>query len=280
MRPHNRFVAARGTGPFGWRSIFVRTAIIVAVLSAAAGVVWAQDLPDPVGYVNDFARLISDTDERAMERIIVAVQEQTGAEIAVVTVENMGSYGSIEQYGIALAEKWKVGPADTDEGVILIVAEAERKVRIEVGYGLEGAIPDGKAGSILDTYVVPYLKNNDYGSGLVNGVAAVAQVIADEHGVTLTGVESASAPAGSSSASEPEFTTNISRFFYLLIVLLFVGGRWFIFPLLFMGRRRGFFGGGFGTAGRSSGGFSSRSGGSFGGFSGGSFGGGGGSRGF
>ena len=132
--------------------------VLVAFLTVVAGPLWAQQLPKPVGYVNDFANVIPAGEEQQMEQIITAVREQTPAEIAVVTVQSMSPYASIEEYGIALADAWKVGSSSDDAGVILILALSERKARIEVGYGLEGAIPDGKAGAILDNYVMADLR--------------------------------------------------------------------------------------------------------------------------
>jgi uncharacterized protein len=238
---------------------------VILILLLFASAVGAQDLPKPQGYVNDFASVIDATDENAIRSAIEEVQQKTGAEIAVVTVDSFAPYATIEDFGIALAEEWQVGPADTDEGVILIVAVEERRVRIEVGYGLEGAITDSRAGRILDDYVVPYLRNNEWGAGLLNGVRAIAERIASEHGVTLTGT----APEAPSSESDGLDPFNL---IYLVIVIIAIASRRFFLPLLFMGRRRGFYGGGFGSTGRSGGGFS--------GFSGGGFGGGGASRGF
>ena len=237
--------------------------VLVLVFLAGAVTVGAQELPSPQGSVNDFADVIPADDEATMRGIITAVREQTGAEIAVVTVDSMAPYATIEDFGIALAERWGVGSDADDSGVILMVALEEREVRIEVGYGLEGALPDGRAGGILDDYVLPDLRNNDFGPGLVNGVAALAEVIADEYGVTLTGVQSEPRRSGGGAS-----TLDLGDLFYVLFLLVFVGGRWFFWPLLFAGRRRGFFGGGFGSGGHSS---PSR----FSGFGGGGFGGGG-----
>ena len=239
---------------------------VMCLLAAGATLVHAQDLPRPRGFVNDFANVISAADARSMEQIITELRDRTRAEIAVVTVSSYEPYGSIDEYAIALAEQWGVGSAADDAGVILLLAMDERRVRIEVGYGLEGAIPDGRAGSLLDRYVLPELRAGRYSAGLLNGTAAIAQAVADEYGVSLAGVRAeprAAQPAG----------PDISDLVYVVFVLLLIGGRWFFWPLLFVGRRRGFYGGGFGS--------SSRGGGSsFGGFGGGGFGGGGASRGF
>jgi len=244
----------------------IRFVILTALLLSPA-ITFAQSLPRPVGRVNDFAGIISSSDEKQIQSVISAVEQATPAQIAVVTVESYSPYATIEDFGIALADSWGVGAAADDSGVILILALSERETRIEVGYGLEGAIPDGKAGSILRTYMNPEFSKGNYGAGFLNGVAAIAQIIADEYGVQL----STPAPVQSTTA-QPEASFDFGRLFYLFFVLIFFGGRWFLWPLLFAGRRRGFFGGGFGTGGFR-GGFGGGS--SGGGFGGGGFGGGG-----
>lgn len=250
-------------------------ALPVVLCLLVVGSVSAQ-LPRPSGFVNDFANVIPATDEQTMRAVITEVQEQTGAEIAVVTVETYAPYATIESFGIALAEDWGVGSASDDAGVILMVAVAEREVRVEVGFGLEGALPDGRAGALLDDFVIPSLRNNDYGTGLANGVSALAEVIADEYGVTLSG--SVPQPINRGNEAQGGGGADVGNLFYFVFVLIFFGGRWFFWPLLFAGRRRGFFGGGFGSS-RGGSGFRG-GGGSFGGFGGGGFGGGGASRGF
>jgi uncharacterized protein len=264
-------VTGKRSGPRGTRTRAARrVALAVATLLVViAGPLWAQSLPRPVGYVNDFANIIPAGDEQQMDQIITAVQKQTGAEIAVVTVQSMSPYATIEDFGIALADAWGVGSAQDDAGIILIVALSERMFRIEVGYGLEGAIPDGKAGAIRDDYVLPDLREGNYGAGLLKGVGVIALEIAQEYGVTLTNVDIAAQPIGRTSGMD------LDNLFYLIFVVIAFGGRFFLWPLLFAGRRRGFFGGGFGA------GMSHRSSGSgFSGFGGGGFGGGGASGGF
>ena len=250
-----------------------RWLLLFLLAGFVAGSVFSQSIPRPDGYVNDFAGVISSSEESEMRSTIQSVVQATGAEIAVLTVSSMGSYADIEEYSIAVAEEWGVGSGQNDDGAIFVVSVGERQARLEIGYGLEGAIPDGRAGSILDTYVVPYLRENDYGTGLVNGVNALAGIIADEYGVQLSNVREATRPERSSSSGG----LPLSRILYLVVFLFVAGGRWFLWPLLFAGRRRSFFGGGFGSGGS---GFGSGGGGGFKGFGGGGFGGGGASRGF
>ena len=234
---------------------------------------WSQKLPSPQGFVNDFAGLIDSRTEATMTAIAEEVRDKTGAEIAVVTVKSMAPYGSIEQFAIELASQWGVGEKGKDSGVVLVLALDERKTRIEVGRGLEGAIPDGRAGRILDSTMIPKFSRGDYAGGFLDGMQVVASIVAEEFGVDLGSFDASAVEDNSArSGSRPG---TYSPFLSVLLLFLIAGGRWFLWPLLFAGAargRRGFYGGGFGS--RSSGG------GGFSGFGGGGFGGGGASRSF
>lgn len=243
------------------KSVCVFPAILL--LTLLAGQLWAQKLPDPVGFVNDFAGVIDSSSSAEMEAIAGALQQKTGAEIAVVTIQSIEPYGSIEEYAIELATIWGVGKKGEDTGIVLLLAMRERKVRLEVGYGLEGVIPDGLAGEIRDQSMLPSLKAGEYGTGLLKGVQAVAGIIAKEYDVEL----------GDYQLGESRRYTRpgipIGLIMFIIFALFFGGGRFLFWPLLFMGRtasRRGFYGGGFGSGGSGFGG---------GGFGGGGFGGGG-----
>lgn len=231
----------------------------------------SEELPLPIGYVNDFAGVMDEASKARITEIARALREATGAEIAVATVETIAPYASIEEYSIELATKWGIGKRGEDTGILFLLAMKERKVRLEVGYGLEGIIPDGLAGQIIDRSVLPSLKEGDYGTGLLRGVEAVAGIIAKEYNVDLSQynlTESRKYTGGG--------IPNIGLLIFIILILLFGGWRFIFWPLLFLGAasRRGFYGGGFGTRGGS--GF----GGGFSGFGGGGFGGGGASRGF
>jgi len=236
----------------------------------------AQALPRPTGFVNDFARVMRPEDVRSIETLAAAVQQRTGAQIAVVTVESYAPFGSLDEFSMALAESWGVGQRREEQGVILVLAMTERRVRIEVGYGLEGAIPDSVAGRILDTDVIPAFQAGNFSRGLTQGANSIAAIIAREHGIDPAVFNVRPAP------QQPAHGTpaaGIGGLIPLILLFLFVRGR--MFPFLLMGgmmrRRRGFGSGSFG-GGFSGGGF--RGGGGFGGFGGGGFGGGGASRGF
>jgi len=238
-----------------------------------AGALQAQKLPDPVGFVNDFAGVIDSGSSAEMGAIARALQQKTGAEIAVVTVNSIEPYGTIDEYSIELATSWGVGKKGEDTGILLLLAMQERKIKMEVGYGLEGVIPDGLAGEILDQSVLPALKAGEYGTGMLKGVQAVAGIIAKEYDVDLGDYQL------EESVRYTRTNIPVGLIVFILFALFFGGGRFLFWPLLFMGRtasRRGFYGGGFGSGGSGfGGGFSGG-----GGFGGGGFGGGGASRGF
>lgn len=247
-----------------------RILVTLVLLFTLGGALFAQEgLPQPRGYVNDFAGVVGSAEEQQMTRLAEALERATGAQLAVAVVESIEPYGSIEQYSIALAEAWGVGSGEEDNGVLLVLAMGERRVRIEVGYGLEGAITDGTAGAILDEAVLPALREGQYGAGLLRGMEAVSAEIAEAYQVDLREYGAQEQPRSLSRSRGS--SGGLGRIIYLLIFLFFFGGGRLFWPLLFLTGGRGFFGGGFGS-GRPSGGFS--------GFGGGGFGGGGASRGF
>jgi len=254
-----------------------RTLPVLSLLLILTFSVFGQSLPNYSGFVNDYAGVIDAETERQIEAVSNRIQRLTGAEIAVVTVDTIEPYGSIEEYSIALAETWGVGSDIDDSGIILLLTMKERRVRIEVGYGLEGAIPDGRAGEILDTVMLPYFGNGDFNSGFLAGTFEVAGEIAEEYDVDL-GELNQMAPAAPANRNGSRESDGIPSGLIIFFLLFFFGGGRFFWPLLFFssitGRRH--YRGGFGSSGFGGGGF----GGGFGGFGGGGFGGGGASRGF
>ena len=156
----------------------VRGIVFIAVLLAAlaGGVVYAQSFPSPVGYVNDFANLLTPSTETAMEAQLTRLERETTAEVAVVTIISLENE-SLEIYANDLFNSWGIGKKDKDNGVLFLIALADRQTRIEVGYGLEPIITDGRAGRILDNEVIPSFKNGDYETGIQAGVDAIEAYI-------------------------------------------------------------------------------------------------------
>ena len=130
--------------------------------------------PEPTGYLVDSANVLSSTTKETLTQELSAFDQI--AQVAVVTVKTTEPL-DIEQYAIKLAEKWKVGYKGLDNGVILIVAVDDRKLRIEVGRGLEGGFTDLRAKEIIDQIIVPYFKQGKLDEGIDAGVKAIQQQI-------------------------------------------------------------------------------------------------------
>lgn len=242
----------------------------LCVLLLFIPIILSASLPDPSGYVNDFAQVLSTSAEREMTAIAEALAEDGGIELAVVTIATTDGL-SVEEYAIDLAREWEIGKADEDTGILFLLAAEDRQVRIEVGYGLEGDLNDALVGRILDDYVIPPFREGDYSTGMLEGTISLAATLADRRDFSLS-IDDAGSYAVSSDEGDPG---EIISFLVMLVFVILFFGRMRLFPLLFLlggGRRHhGYYGGGFGSSGR---------GGGFGGFSGGGFGGGGASRGF
>ncbi len=225
--------------------------------------------PKPRGAVNDFTGIIDAASVQTMENLAREVLEKTGTSIVVAVVTSIGD-NAPDDYANRLYQAWGIGAKGKDRGVLVFLALQERKVRIETGYGVEGILPDGLTGEILDKQVLPDLKAGQYGQGLTKGVVALAAVIARDARVTLTGVPSLSAPR----ETAPRRGINLFTVILIIIALvLLIGTRQgrellpYLIMMLMSGGGRGGGSGGFG-------------GGGFGGFGGGFSGGGGSSRDF
>ena len=142
-------------------------------------------LPSPVGYVNDFANIIENTDENRLNSIILELKQKTQAEVVVVTLSSLKGY-PVEDVGLEIGRQWKVGQKGKNSGVIVLVAPNDRKIRIETGYGIEGVIPDSKAGRIRDELMLPMFRTGNYSKGIVLGTAAIVDTIAKDNRVTIS----------------------------------------------------------------------------------------------
>ncbi len=137
----------------------------------------------PTGYVNDFAGVLSAATRSQLETLCTQVDHQAHAQIAVVTIHSTGD-DTIDDFATHLEEKWKIGPKGSDRGLLLLVATDDHHYRFEVGYGLEGILPDGEVGEI-GREMVPYLRQGNYDAAITLGTQQAAQVIAKDAGVTL-----------------------------------------------------------------------------------------------
>lgn len=146
--------------------------------------------PNSNFYVNDNAGILSSDTEQYIINTNVELEKKTGAQIVVVTVKSLNGM-SIEEYANELFNNWQIGDETKNNGLLLLCSYGDREFRVEVGYGLEGKLPDGKTGRMQDQYIIPYLKENNFDEGIKNGYSAFLKEVADEYGVTITGSEKA-----------------------------------------------------------------------------------------
>jgi len=245
---------------------------LIPIFSALA----ERPFPKPKGLVNDFANVISPAYKQKITAITGALFQKTGIPIVVVTMPDIGG-AEYNDYANRLYKSWGIGKKEEDKGVLIFVAVKERKMRIETGYGVEGILPDGLVGEIRDRYMIPFLRQDKFGEGLLAGALAVARVVAKASGIELSG-QMPKKPGKKKAAGFSLFPILI----ILIIVMLISkrrGGSWLFFlPLLFGLSGSGGSGSRYssGGPGGSFGGF----GGGFGGFGGGMSGGGGAGGGF
>ena len=238
-----------------------------------------KDLSKPTDYVSDFAHVLSPQAIAPIDSICSQLDHsKANAQLAVITVHDLGDDDAAD-WANQIEDAWKIGKKGSDRGVLILLAVDVHKYRIDVGYGLEGILNDAKVGDI-GRAMVPRLRARDYDGAIMVAVGLVAQVIAEDAGVTL--------------ANEPVVTQprvnnrqRLAPLIIFIVFMLFFGGVGLLRLLLFAGvlgsRWRGgpwlgtgFGGGGFGGGGGGFGGGGGDSGGGgFGGFGGGSFGGGG-----
>ena len=238
--------------------------LLVLVLWLAALPAFAAEIRFPAltGRVVDDAQLLTQEQEQALTGKLAMLEQQTGDQLVVVTLPSLQDQ-EIEDFGYQLGRHWGIGQKGKNNGVLLIIAQDERKVRIEVGYGLEGALPDAIAANIIQTRILPAFKRGDMVAGILAGSQGIMQALAGEY-----------QPVDNTSKADKQG----GPWLFILVVIAMIvlhnlrggggpGGR----------RRAAYMAGGFGA-----GAFGGRTGGGSGGFSGGggSFGGGGASGGW
>lgn len=209
------------------------------------------------GYVYDFAGVLSNTDRTEIESLLRDLEQQTTAQVKVVTLASLEG-GAVEDFATRLFEGWRFGQEGKDNGVLFLVATQDRLMRIEVGYGLEGALPDAAAGRLLDTYVVPRFRSGDMAGGLREGTAAIARTVAAEYGVTLSpGSASPRGPPSGEGVSRDSFASRVFTFLFVALFVIFAIRHPFLALALLSsgGRGGGRGGGGFGGGGFRGGGF-------------------------
>ncbi len=138
-------------------------------------------------YINDYANILSEETEEYIQTNSVSLANATTAQIVVVTVPSLNGV-SLEEYSTNLFRQFGIGDKEKNNGLLILIALEERKSRIEVGYGLEGVLPDGKTGRIQDEYMIPYFKDNNFDEGILNGYKALFKEVANEYNYDASNV--------------------------------------------------------------------------------------------
>ena len=216
-------------------------------------------------YVQDYANLLSPETKATINAVSKDLDNKTKAQVVVVTIPSLEGK-PIEDYSLELLRAWGIGDKEKNNGVLLLIALKDRQSRIEVGYGLEGALPDGLTGRIQDKAMIPYFSSGNYDKGIMQGYANIASIVAKEYNVKLEAkIQNASQKNSSAQTAEMPcwlriiFIVGIAGL--LLIDQLFFGGAILSFLIIMFlrggGRGGGGFGGGYG-GGSGGGGGSSR----------------------
>jgi uncharacterized protein len=252
-------------------------AVAFVLLAIAA---WAEPISQlkPTGYVNDFAHVLDPNTIAQIEDICHQVDEKAHAQVTLVTINSLDG-SDIESYAVDLFKQWGIGSKSTDRGVLILYSIQDHRARVEVGYGLEPILPDGKVGS-FQREAIPLIRSGNYNQALLLVTSRVADVIASDAGIQLSGPRLSPPPQP---VNRPSAGTSIGGIIVLIIIILIVLFTplrsllfWMLFSSTFDGRGGWGSGGGYGSGGFGGfGGGGGGGGGGFGGFGGGSSGGGG-----
>ncbi|HUO69001.1 MAG TPA: YgcG family protein, partial [Gammaproteobacteria bacterium] len=153
--------------------------LAAAVALCALPLAAQQPVPRLSGRVVDTTSTLASSERAALEQKLAALEQRKGSQVAVLMVKTTQPE-AIEQFSLRVAEAWKIGRGKTDDGILVVVAKDDRNMRIEVGYGLEGAVPDALAKRIIAEQITPHFRDGDYAGGLNAGVDALAKLIDGE----------------------------------------------------------------------------------------------------
>ena len=211
------------------------TAVLVLSLAFALHAEPVSQLK-PTDYVNDFAHVLDQNTVAQLDNICQQIDQKAHAQIAVVTIKSLDG-SDIESYAVDLFHKWGIGSKATDHGVLILLATQDHRYRIEVGYGLEPILPDGKVGAI-GREAVPLLRQNDFNGAVTLMTTRVAQVVAQDAGIQLSGASEPATPE-----QQPHAGLSVGGIIAIIIIALIVLftplGRLLFWGLLLGGGRGG-----------------------------------------
>ncbi|MTI48530.1 MAG: TPM domain-containing protein [Firmicutes bacterium] len=227
----------RFKAPTFLKSIIFISIILVLVLPYGLVIADDFDIPKPSieFYVYDGANILDSTTEDYIVSVNESLYEKTEAQVVVATVNSLDGR-SVDEYAVTMFREWGIGGSEKNNGLLILIAPNEQRLRVEVGYGLEGAIPDGKVGRISDQYLVPAFQEGDYDTGVYNAFNEFIGEIEDEYNVNIDNKSSNLNDDHSTSDGSNEEEGPLNAFFKIIIGIVVV-----ILIILDMIFFRGFF---------------------------------------
>lgn len=160
-----------------WKKAFTFSFLFIILASSS---VFALDVPKLKARVNDYANILTDPEEKQLEKKVEQHDLETSNQLAVLTINSLEGE-SLEEYSLKVAETWGVGQKEKDNGVLILISKDDRKIRIETGYGVEGALPDGMCGLIISNEMTPKFKQGNYYAGVDAAIDKIILAIKGEY---------------------------------------------------------------------------------------------------
>ncbi|MDD4320570.1 MAG: TPM domain-containing protein [Acidaminococcaceae bacterium] len=173
-------------------------------------------------YVQDYAKVLSSQTKATINAYSSAIADKTKAQIVVVTIPTLDG-AALENFSLDLMRQWGIGDKEKNNGVLLLVAVQDRQSRIEVGYGLEGALPDGLTGRIQDQVMLPLFKKGDYDKGIMQGYASIANTVIKEYNLTATDLKVDRVASSQTNSQSGNLAAAFVALPWWIKLLLFVG---------------------------------------------------------
>uniref|UniRef100_UPI00262E091E TPM domain-containing protein n=1 Tax=Oceanispirochaeta sp. TaxID=2035350 RepID=UPI00262E091E len=177
--------------------------------------VMALDVPSLKGRVNDNAGIFSSSQKQNLESTLAALENQTSIQMAVLTIPSLDGE-DLEGFSIRTVEKWKLGQKGEDKGILLLLALEDRKVRLEVGYGLESELTDAKTGYIVREVMIPYFSKGDFAGGIIAGTAVVTDVVKGDKDISAEALS-----RSQTSQNRPTGRSLPFPFIFILVMIFF-----------------------------------------------------------
>lgn len=164
---------------YALHSLCRRLALLLCLLILPAGQLLALEVPPLTGRVNDQAGILAPATVAQLENSLSLFEQEQSTQIVVLTIPSLAG-DSLEEFSLKVAETWQIGQKSKDNGALLLIARDERKIRIEVGYGLEGSLTDLVSGRIIRDVITPQFRNGNFDQGVINGTAAMMAAVKGE----------------------------------------------------------------------------------------------------